>query len=111
VPDVKRQHTLLAAAAGGALGAYLLRNRRSREAFARARAEDDPRADLRRKLAEARAAPSDEDDFEVAGMAAETVVEDDGPPSGRDVDALRRRVHAAAQAAAEEVKRRGGPES
>jgi hypothetical protein len=64
----------------------------------------DPRADeLRRKLAEAREGQADEDDFEAAGMGAETIVED-------DVDDLRKRVHEEARAAADEMRRAGGPE-
>jgi hypothetical protein len=67
-------------------------------------AEPDPRADeLRRKLAEAREGAADEQDFEAAGMGAETIVDE-------EVDDLRRRVHEEARAAAEEMRRAGGPE-
>ena len=64
----------------------------------------DPRADeLRRKLAEAREGAADEQDFEAAGMGAETIVDE-------EVDDLRRRVHEEARAAADEMRRAGGPE-
>jgi len=64
----------LVAVAGAAVGAVLARLRRPAEAPP---AVPDRRAEeLRRKLAEARDAPADEDDFEAAGMGAETVVED-----------------------------------
>jgi hypothetical protein len=66
----------LVAAAGAAVGAFLARYRRPTEAPA---APSDRRAEeLRQKLAEARAAVADENDFEAAGMGAETLVEE--PP-------------------------------
>ena len=69
-----------------------------------AAAAPDPRADeLRRKLAEAREGAADEQDFEAAGMGAETIVDE-------EVDDLRRRVHEEARAAADEMRRAGGPE-
>ena len=68
----------LTAAAGAALGALLASRRRSHEAPPRA--ADERTRELRRKLAEARAATADEEDFEAAGMGAETVVEE--PPRG-----------------------------
>lgn len=66
----------LVALAGAAVGAALARFRRPAEAPAGA--PDDRTEELRRKLAEARAAVADEDDFEAAGMGAETLVEE--PP-------------------------------
>jgi len=77
VPEVRRNAKLaLVAVAGAAVGAVLARLRRPAEAPP---AVPDRRAEeLRRKLAEARDAPADEDDFEAAGMGAETVVEE--PP-------------------------------
>ena len=76
----------LAAAAGAAVGALLSRWRRAPEAPP---APPDQRAEeLRQKLAEARLAAADENDFEAAGMGAETLVEEpapSGPPL--DVDA------------------------
>jgi hypothetical protein len=110
---VRRNAALaLAAAAGAAVGALIARRR----APAPPAEPVDPRAlELRRKLSEARAAPSDEDDFEAAGMGAETIVEDEpraekrtpasprGP--GEEFEAMRRRVHEEARAAAEEMRR------
>jgi hypothetical protein len=101
----------LAALGGAAVAAVLLRRRQAPTAPAAPAPEPppgppapDPRADeLRRKLAEAREGQADEDDFEAAGMGAETIVED-------DVDDLRKRVHEEARAAADEMRRAGGPE-
>lgn len=42
---------------------------------------DERAEELRRKLAEARAAVADEDDFEAAGMGAETLVEEPPRPA------------------------------
>ena len=64
----------LAAVAGAAVGALFSRWRRQPGAPA---APSDQRAEeLRQKLAEARAAAADENDFEAAGMGAETLVEE-----------------------------------
>lgn len=75
---VRRISTLLAGAAAGAFAAtVLLRRRRLTVAPERV----DPRAqELREKLAEARSARADEDDFAAAGMAAETAVEEPAAP-------------------------------
>lgn len=92
----------------------------------------DPRAEeLRRKLAEARGTPADEDDFEVAGMGAETMVEEPPPrpvpppsppppppsppleearPPGEEFEAMRRRIHEEGRAAADEMRRAGEQE-
>ena len=86
--------------------------------------QPDPRAlKLREKLAEARNARADEEDFEAAGMGAETAVEEpvfpprlppaetsdpETPKPVKPVDefeAMRRRVHEEARAAAEEMRR------
>lgn len=64
----------LVALAGAVVGAVLARFRRPAEAPAGA--PDDRTEELRRKLAEARAAVADENDFEVAGMGPETMVEE-----------------------------------
>jgi hypothetical protein len=105
----------LAAVGGAALATVLLKRRRPpvehvapgagvQPTPERAAAAPDPRADeLRRKLAEAREGAADEQDFEAAGMGAETIVDE-------EVDDLRRRVHEEARAAAEEMRRAGGPE-
>ena len=105
----------LAAVGGAALATVLLKRRRAPVERVAPGAEvqptpqpdppePDPRADeLRRKLAEAREGAADEEDFEAAGMGAETIVDE-------EVDDLRRRVHEEARAAAEEMRRAGGPE-
>ena len=67
----------LVAAAGAAVGAMFFRWRRAPEAPP---APPDQRAEeLRQKLAEARVAAAGEDDFEAAGMGAETLVEEPAP--------------------------------
>jgi hypothetical protein len=123
-----RRNTALAVAAlaGAAAGAVLAGlRRRSGEALQPA----DPRAEeLRRKLAEARTTPADEGDFEVAGMGAETVVEEPPrptpppsppppPPSptetrppSEEFEAMRQRIHEEGRAAAEEMRRAGEQE-
>jgi hypothetical protein len=132
VTKVRRNAALaLAALAGAAVGAVLTR---ARAAPPRAPAEPqrgDPRADeLRRKLAEARTASAEEDDFEAAGMGAETIVDDTprqpvppGPPPplppprpspserpvGDEFEAMRRRIHEEGRTAAEEMRRAGEP--
>ena len=61
------------------------------------------------KLAEARAAAVDEAEFDAAGMAGETIVEDPTvrePAPANEFEAMRRRVHEEARAAAEEMRRR-----
>ena len=60
----------------GAVGAVLARLKRPSETPALP--SDERTEELRRKLAEARAAAADQDDFEAAGMGAETIVEE--PP-------------------------------
>jgi len=120
---VRRVSTLLAGAAAGAFATTVFLRRR-RPALAPERL--DPRArELREKLAEARHARADEDEFEVAGMAAETAVEEPpAPPRGPrptpqasppetpkrggpadEFEAMRRRVHEEGRAAAEEMRR------
>ena len=59
----------------GAVGAVLARLKRPRETPAGP--SDERTEELRRKLAEARAAAADQDDFEAAGMGAETIVEEE----------------------------------
>jgi hypothetical protein len=78
VTGVRRISTLLAGAAAGAFAAtVLLRRRRPSVTPERL----DPRAqELREKLAEARSARADENDFAAAGMAAETAVEEPAAP-------------------------------
>ena len=135
---VRRLSTLLAGAAAGAFAATVFL-RRQRPPLAPER--PDPRAEeLREKLAEARNARADEADFEVAGMAAETAVEEQVAPEkapekttpvpakrsspkkprpetpapggpADEFEAMRRRVHEEARAAAEEMRRDPDPEA
>jgi hypothetical protein len=122
VTGVRRVSTLLAGAAAGAIAAAVVLRRRRPALLPE---PVDPRArELREKLAEARNARADETDFEAAGMAAETAVEEPAAPppprpsaeasrtkitkSGGPADefeAMRRRVHEEARAAAEEMRR------
>ena len=106
---MRRNIALVAGAAAAAAAAAVVRSRRALHPGAAPAA--DARADeLRRKLAQARETAVDEDDFEAAGMAAETIVEEEpgsaGGPAG-DVESARRRVHEEARAAAEEMRRAG----
>jgi uncharacterized protein (DUF58 family) len=132
VTKVRRNAAVaLAAAAGAAVGALLAWRRRPLEAPPRA--ADERAEELRRKLAEARAATADEDDFEAAGMGAETVVEEprreDADPEAAEpeeppaeprptaserqptdeFEAMRRRIHEEGRAAADEMRRAGEP--
>ena len=107
---MKRNLALIAAAGAGAAALAAVVARRRRRAEPGAPPDADPRAeDLRRKLAEARETAADEEDFEAAGMAGETIVEDEGtstqapPPDDLELD--RRRVHEEARATAEEMRR------
>ena len=107
MPDVRRELALLAGgAAAGTVGALLARLR-ARPGLAEPPGADRRADDLRRKLAEARATAVDEEDFEGAGMAGETVVTEEQPvarPTREDVGEARRRVHEDARAAAEEMR-------
>jgi membrane-bound lytic murein transglycosylase B len=107
---VNQRAALGLGALAGAAAAFLLGRRRpgvppGPEATADPRAEE-----LRQKLAEARQAGVDEAEFEAAGMGAETIVEDEPsrrePPPGDEFEAMRRRVHEEARAAADEMRRR-----
>jgi hypothetical protein len=122
VPKVKRNaKVVLVALAGVAVGAVLVRFRKPAEPppLPEERAEE-----LRRKLAEARAAAADQADFEVAGMGAETIVEEEPPakpippdqsastgepPPQDEFEAMRRRIHEEGKAAAEEMRRSAEP--
>lgn len=66
----------IVALVGAAVGAVLARFRRPAEVPVAP--ADDRAEELRRKLAEARAAAADQDDFAAAGMGAEMIVEE--PP-------------------------------
>jgi hypothetical protein len=77
VPKVGQKAKLaLVALTGAVVGVALSRLRRPVEAPPAP--ADERTQELRRKLAEAREAVADQDDFEVAGMGAETIVEE--PP-------------------------------
>lgn len=121
----------VAALAGAAVGALLTRARAGPPPAHAEPDRADARADeLRRKLAEARSASAEEDDFEAAGMGAETIVDDSprqpapaGPPPplpprppsaaerpvGDEFEAMRRRIHEEGRTAAEEMRRAGEP--
>ena len=73
----------LAAVIGAAAG--LLFSRRRRPAEVPQSPSDQRAEELRQKLAEAKAAVADENDFEAAGMGAETLVEEP-EPSGPPLD-------------------------
>jgi hypothetical protein len=118
----------------GAVGAVLARLRRPVETPS---SPDERAEELRRKLAEARAAAADQDDFEAAGMGAETIVEESPraepaepeptPPAGEEkpepasppaapepppkdeFEAMRRRIHEEGKAAAEEMRHSADP--
>jgi len=105
VPDVKRKAALLLGAAAGAVAAFVIRRRRQvgLEIEPAMAPEPDPRAEeLRRRLAEARAAATDQD--ELGGR--EPVTPDEAPPAD-EFEAMRRRVHAEARAAADAMRRSG----
>jgi hypothetical protein len=81
VPKVGQKAKLaLVALTGAVVGAALSRLRRPAEAPPAP--ADERTQELRRKLAEAREAVADQDDFEVAGMGAETIVEEPPRPEG-----------------------------
>jgi hypothetical protein len=110
VTIVNQKAALAFGALAGAAAAALL-GRRPPRSLPGAAPPADPRADdLRRKLDEARQADVDESEFNVAGMGAETIVPDEpgrgGPSPANEFEAMRRRVHEEARAAAEEMRRR-----
>ena len=102
---MRRNFELLAGLASGvALVLFATRRRRHASSPTAPIAADDARSELRRKLAEAKETSPDERDFQVAGMAGETVVEDEAPPRD-EWEAMRRRVHAEGRAAADEMRK------
>ena len=93
---------------GGALGvAALLRLLRRRQTAPYTPAAD-PAAELRRKLAEARGAGDDRDEFDAAeGQPLDTAAAgEESPP--RSLDERRRAIHEQAQEALEEMRRLQG---
>jgi hypothetical protein len=126
---VQRNAALALGALAGAAAALLLRRKPRSEPGAGPRQQPSDQAEeLRRKLAEARSTHADEDDFEAAGMGAETIVTEEPrprpasppppppispgqpPPPADEFEAMRRRVHEEGRAAAEEMKRRAEAE-
>jgi hypothetical protein len=109
VTNVNQKAALAVGALAGAAAALLFGRRQAPPAPPIVPV-DSRTDDLRRRLAEARAADVDETEFEAAGMGAETITADeparaDAPP-GNEFEAMRRRVHEEARAAAEEMRRR-----
>ena len=114
---MNQKSALAFGALAGAAAAVLLGRRRGSPAHPLPAGRPDPRADARRReFAEAREAAADEREFEAAGMGAETVLVDephvreprsDEPPPADEFEAMRRRVHEEARAAADEMRRRG----
>ena len=101
---MRRNVALVAGAAVGAFVATLFRRRRPEPTSADA--ADSRAEELRRKLAEAKQTAPDEDDFQVAGMGAETVVSEEERPPKDEFEAMRRRVHEEGRAAADQMKQR-----
>jgi hypothetical protein len=110
VTIVRQGSALAFGALVGAAAALFLRGRRAPVATGAAPAADPRAEELRKKLAEARRADVDERDFQAAGMGAETIVAEEPrrsePPPADEFEAMRRRVHEEARAAAEEMRRR-----
>ena len=105
------QKGALAIGALAGAAAALLVGRRRTQPVAQPLPPPDPRADeRRRRLDEAREAAVDEAEFEAAGMGAETIVSEEPaatePVPANEFEAMRRRVHEEARAAAEEMRRR-----
>ena len=136
---MQRNAALAVGALAGAAAALFLRRRPRTEPGAAPREipQPDQAEELRRKLAQARATQADEDDFQAAGMGAETMVtEEPRPPAAistpeaapvtppappgesesaerppsDEFEAMRRRVHEEGRAAAEEMRRRAEAE-
>jgi hypothetical protein len=125
---MQRNAALALGALAGAAAALFLRRRPRSEPGAGPREQQpsDQAEELRRKLAEARATHAEEDDFEAAGMGAETMVTEEPrssppsppaspispgqPPPADEFEAMRRRVHEEGRAAAEEMRRRAEAE-
>jgi hypothetical protein len=126
---LQRNAALAVGALAGAAAALFLRRRPRTEPGAGPREVPPPdqAEELRRKLAQARVTQADEDDFQAAGMGAETMVteeprpreprpvesalsEPEERPPSDEFEAMRRRVHEEGRAAAEEMRRRAEAE-
>ena len=78
---MQRNAALALGALAGAAAAFLFRRKARTEPGAGPRQQPPDQAEeLRRKLAEARATHAEEDDFEAAGMGAETMVTEEPRP-------------------------------
>ena len=101
---------LAVGAIAGAAAALLLGRRRPRSVAGGGSPADARTNELRRQFAQAREAGVDEAEFHAAGMGAETIVAEEAPrgesPPTDEFEAMRRRVHEEARAAAEEMRRR-----
>ena len=110
---MRRNLALLAGVAAGTVAGVLVRRRAA--AGSALAPPADPRAEeLRRKLAQARDEAADADEFEAAGMGAETLVEEEPHGATRapaeNVEEERRRIHEEARATAGEMRGENGPE-
>jgi hypothetical protein len=106
---VNQKAALALGALTGAAAALLLGRRQGRHPMSPPPAGDRRGDELRRDLAEAREAGVDEGEFHAAGMGAETIIAEEGPrggaPPANEFEAMRRRVHEEARAAADEMRR------
>jgi hypothetical protein len=115
---MNKNAALLTGALAGAVAALFLRRRLElRGETSPHRPSPDPADELRRKLAEARATAAVEDDFDVAGMGAETIVAEEPRPARQtqappadEFEAMRRRVHEEGRAAAEQMRHEPPPD-
>jgi membrane-bound lytic murein transglycosylase B len=114
VTFVNQKLALALGALAGAAAAVLFRRRRP-PVIPAASPPADPRAqELREKLDEARSAAVDEAEFDAAGMGAETIVTEEPrhePVPSDEFEAMRRRVHEEARAAADQMRRAEAPDS
>lgn len=106
-----QKSALALGALAGAAAALLVGRRRTQPVAQPLPPPPDPQADeRRRRLDEAREAAVDEVEFQAAGMGAETIVSEEPassePVPANEFEAMRRRVHEEARAAAEEMRRR-----
>ena len=106
---MKQKSALALGALAGAAVAFVLGRRRAQARPPRPAPDPAHDSDLQARLAEAREARVDEAEFEAAGMAGETIVAEEPPrepPPADEFEAMRRRVHEEARAAAEEMRRK-----
>jgi hypothetical protein len=107
---VNQKAALAVGALAGAAAAFVLGRGRVAWPTPQEAPGPAPPEDLQAKLAEARTARVDEAEFDAAGMAGETIVADEAstaePPPDNEFEAMRRRVHEEARAAADEMRRK-----